>query len=52
MVVAMWKEWNEFPCCALILHGCGHVEEKEEVPWCEMISYMVVTMWVKRRDLI
>jgi len=31
MVVAMRKEWNEFPLYALVLHGCGHVVGREQV---------------------
>jgi len=32
----MWKKGNEFPLCALILHGCGHVEGRERVSLCAL----------------
>jgi len=46
------KKVTSLPWCVLMLHGCGHVIKNEGVPWRWMISYMVVAMQNKRRDLI
>jgi len=47
MVVAMWKEWKEFPLCALILHGCGHMVGRERV---SLMCIDITWLWLCERE--
>ena len=42
----MWKEWNVFPWCAFVLHGCGHVVGREQVSlMCKDITWWWPCEW-------